>query len=415
MLILLSVITYMDRICISVAGTEMQKELQIDDRQWGWVLGAFLLSYGLFEIPTGAWGDRFGQRRVLTRVVVWWSVFTILTGRATGFLTLWATRFLFGAGEAGAYPNAAGSIGRWFAVSERARAQGFVWGASRLGGAITPLLVVPMVGAVGWRWTFYIFGAIGLVWAAAWRIWYRDFPDQHTAVSEWELQEIGQTSAASHHAQIPWKRLLSSPRMWLIIAMYGCYAWGPIFYMYWLPKYLQNGRGFSKDAMAKMMAAAFLLGTVGNLVGGWVSDHLTRTRGPRIGRNLVGAACLAASAVCLLATTVIRDKYAVAVVLGLGFGIIDGMLPCAWALCLDVGRNYAGAVSGAMNTAGQAGGFCCVVLYGYLIDWYGDYDLPMFVIAPLVFISSIFFYLINPATPLVPDEPHSPLETSSCD
>src|SRR5262245_14124290 len=145
MLVLLSIVTYMDRICIGVSAKAIQKEFSISDQAWGWVMGAFYLSYGLFEIPTGAWGDRVGQRRVLTRVVVWWSVFTMMTGQAIGFKSLFVTRFLFGMGEAGAYPNAAGSIGHWFPAHERARAQGAVWAASRFGGAVTPVLVVPLI------------------------------------------------------------------------------------------------------------------------------------------------------------------------------------------------------------------------------------------------------------------------------
>lgn len=403
MLILLSVITYMDRICISLAASEIQKDLTLSDKQWGWVLGAFLLAYGMFEIPTGAWGDQFGQRRMLTRIVVWWSVFTMLTGMATNFVVLLATRFLFGAGEAGAYPNAAGSIGRWFPIGERARAQGLVWGASRFGGAITPLLVVPLMASLGWRVTFCIFGVVGFVWAIAWRLWYRDFPSQHAAMTDSELQEID-ASAAYEHVVIPWKQLLTSPRLWLIMAMYFFYAWGPPFYMYWLPKYLEQGRGFSKNEMAVLVTLTFLLGTVGNIIGGWVSDHLTRTLGRRIGRNLVGTVCLAVSACCILGSTFIGSKNVAAAVLVTGFGVIDGMLPCAWALCLDVGRNYSGAVSGAMNTAGQAGAFLCVVLYGYLIDPADpNYDFPMFIISGMVFFSAILFALINPTTPLVPD------------
>ena len=151
LLIGLAIITFLDRIAISVAGTRIQQDLHIDARGWGWILGAFVLAYGIFEVPSGALGDRYGQRSVLTRIVLWWSAFTSLTGAATGFSVLLTTRFLFGAGEAGAYPNIAGALGRWFPPSERARTQGFIWGASRLGGALAPLIVVPLQQAIGWR------------------------------------------------------------------------------------------------------------------------------------------------------------------------------------------------------------------------------------------------------------------------
>lgn len=161
----LSVITYLDRICIGIAGPRIQDELMLTPEQWSWVLNAFLISYGLFEIPSGAMGDRIGHRRVLTRIVIWWSAFTSLIGAAWNFGVLALTRFLFGAGEAGAYPNMSGVISNWFPITERARAQGIVWAASRVGGALSPLIVVPLMALVGWRGTFYAFGGLGIIWA----------------------------------------------------------------------------------------------------------------------------------------------------------------------------------------------------------------------------------------------------------
>ena len=151
LLFFLSIITYLDRVCISVAGPAMQKELGLSQTQWGWVVGVFALSYAAFEIPSGAMGDRIGPRKTLTRIVLWWSVFTSLTGMVSRFWTLLMVRFAFGAGEAGAYPNSSSSISRWFPVQERGRALGTVWMASRLGGAVSPLLVVPIMAIWGWR------------------------------------------------------------------------------------------------------------------------------------------------------------------------------------------------------------------------------------------------------------------------
>src|SRR5262249_10796364 len=156
---------------------------------------------------------------------LWWSAFTALTPLATNYHALVATRFLFGAGEAGAYPNASGCISRWFPVSERARAQGLVWGASRLGGALTPLLVVPLTKVLGWQSCFWLFGALGVVWAAVWVIWYRDNPADHSAVSQQELAEIGRQESSDHRA-VPWARLFTRPQLWLIVAMYWFYVSG---------------------------------------------------------------------------------------------------------------------------------------------------------------------------------------------
>jgi ACS family glucarate transporter-like MFS transporter len=271
LLVLLSMITFLDRLAIAVAGPRIQKELGISIEQWGWVLGAFLVSYGAFEIPTGAWGDRFGRRRVLTRVVLWWSVFTALTGAATGFVPLVIIRFLFGAGEAGAYPNMAGVVSRWFAASERAAAQGFIWGASRAGGALAPLLAVPLLGAVGWRATFWVFGFVGILWCAVWWFWYREEA----------------ASAAVVHSPAPWGVLLRSRQVWLIAVMYACYAWGSWFYFSWLHTWLVKGRGFTEGEMAVFSSLPFVLGALANLAGGYLSDAAVRRFGPRRGRVLM--------------------------------------------------------------------------------------------------------------------------------
>jgi ACS family glucarate transporter-like MFS transporter len=182
-----AMLTFLDRVCISVAGPRMQSELGIPAEQWGWVLGAFTFAYACFEIPMGALGDRKGPRRVLTRIVLAWSLFTALTGTVRHYFLLVATRFAFGVGEAGAFPNTSASISRWFPAVERARAQSWIWTATRLGAALASVLVVPIEIAYGWRATFWIFGACGLIWAAVWYWWYRDDPAQKSGISETEL------------------------------------------------------------------------------------------------------------------------------------------------------------------------------------------------------------------------------------
>jgi MFS family permease len=170
MLILLFAITYLDRVSISVAGPRMQQDLNIDPVGWGWVTGVFALSYCLFEIPTGALGDRIGARRVLTRIVLWWSAFTSLTGTMSNYYLLLFTRFCFGAGEAGAFPNSAVVVSRWFPRTQRASISGITLMASQIGGAVAPLLVVPIQMRYGWRASFYVFGVLGVIWATVWYV-----------------------------------------------------------------------------------------------------------------------------------------------------------------------------------------------------------------------------------------------------
>lgn len=387
LLVLLSIITFLDRLCIAIAGPRIQEELGISPEQWGWVLGAFIVAYGAFEIPTGALGDRYGRRGVLARIVLWWSGFTMLTGLANGFAPLVAIRFLFGAGEAGAYPNMAGVVSQSL-PNERAVAQGFIWGASRAGGALAPLLVVPIQAAFGWRASFFVFGAIGVIWCAVWWRWYRDDPPQ--------------AGVATQRVSTPWGLLFRSSQVWTLMLMYCCYAWGSWFYFSWLHTWLVKGRGFSEAEMGIFSALPFVLGAAGNLAGGFVSDAAVRRFGLRYGRVLVGSTCLTLGACLLVATALTRDRGMAVALLSIGFGVLDLMLPSAWAICLDISGPHAGAVSGAMNTAGQLGGFLCTVLFGYIVGHYNNYDLPLFVIAGMVAFSAFLFTRIDASRPLFP-------------
>jgi len=385
-LVTLSVITFLDRLCISVAGPRMQAELGIPPEQWGIVLSAFVLAYGLFEIPTGMMGDRSGQRGVLTRIVLWWSGFTALTGSMQSFVPLVITRFLFGAGEAGAYPNMSGVVRRWFPVNERARAHGYIWGASRFGGALAPLLVVPLQVAYGWRASFWVFGLAGCAWCAVWWIYYRDEgapypPEPHTA---------------------PAAHMFRSRQMWLILGMYSSQAWGSWFFFSWLPTYLIKARSFSEGEMAVAASMPFLLGTVSNIAGGFLGDAACRRWGMRSGRRRVGASALSVAAIALLSAAASTDRIATIILLTLSFGIMDLMLPSAWAICLDIGGSHSGAVTGAMNMAGQLGGFLCTLIFGYVVKYFNSYDAPLVLIAGMMLLAAFLFSRIDATQALFP-------------
>jgi ACS family glucarate transporter-like MFS transporter len=401
LLFFLSIITYLDRVCISVAGPRMQKDLNLSPEMWGWVVGAFTLAYAAFEIPSGAMADRVGPRRVLTRIVIWWSVFTTLTGAVSNFVVLMITRFLFGAGEAGAYPTSSSAISKWFPTEERAKAHGVVWMASRVGGAVAPLLVVPLQIAYGWRASFFVFGILGLIWAVIWYTWYRDHPSQMPGVTQAEMDVIRAPSSPVAHVGLPWGEALKKKNFLLIMLMYHTYCWGSYFYLSWLHTYLQKGRGFTEGEMKIYSVLPFVAGAFGNLFGGWASDKLVHKFGLRIGRRTVGALGLALSGVFLMSTALTTDKNLAVLFLTLGYGSMDCMLPVAWAVCLDVGRKYSGTVTGSMNMAGQMGSFLSSVAFGYMVTYFGNYNQPLIPLASMLFVSAFLFTRIDPTEQLI--------------
>lgn len=364
LLSLLSVITFLDRNAISIAGILITKELGLSESQFGWILAAFTISYGLFEIPTGLWGDKFGEKKTLARVVLWWTAFTTFTGLAGGFVSLFIVRFLFGAGEAGVYPNTSIAIRKWFSVEERGRAQAFIWMASRIGGAVTPFIVIPMQASMGWRNTFYVLGLVGLAWVALW-LWLYQSKD----VVPTEKKESGS-----------WLTIAGSSNFWFLMLMYYCYACGVFFFISWLPKYLHQGRGIPQEELAYSAALPFMLAAVGCLFGGSISDWLVKRIGITWGRRVVPLTGLSLSGIVMLMATFTENLPVMVVLLALGLAFMDVTAPVAWAMATGLGKEHAGAITGAMNTAGLVGGTAASLGIGYLITWTGDYNLPVMII-----------------------------------
>ena len=391
MLVILGMVTFLDRINISVAGSSIMHDLNLSPSQWGWVQSAFILSYGLMQIPMGALGDHFGHRKILAAIVLWWSAFTAFTGLAGGLASLLVIRFMFGIGEAGSSPCSTGVISRWFEKSEVGKAQGYVWAASRMGGALTPFVVIPVMIWVGWRAAFYLLGALGVVWAVIWYWYYRDSSDSSDS----------RVSRESRETSLSWSLLFGNRQFWLICGMYFFYAFGSWFFFSWFPTFMELGRGFDKTELTYAVAVPFIMSMIGNIAGGHLTDKLTQKYGIKIGRKALGSTSLTVSAVCMFLAAFIPGKMAVFVFLSLCFGIFDLMLPSAWALCIDLGKRHAGTISGAMNTAGNIGGFCCGILFGELVQQSGNYNLPLYMIAVMLLVSAVLFAFINPEKPII--------------
>jgi ACS family glucarate transporter-like MFS transporter len=400
LLFLLVLVMYFDRLCIAVAGPRIQHDLKISPSGWGWVIGAFALSYAILEIPSGMLGDRIGPRRVLTRIVLWWSAFTALTGAVSSYPLMLAVRFLFGAGEAGTFPNAATVVGRWIPLSERARAASVIWTATAAGAILTPLIVVPIQKVYGWQASFWLFGSLGIFWAALWYWWFRDTPAGKPGVSAAERELIGPPIRPSGHG-LPWATLSRDWNFLRLLLMYHTYCYGAYFFLTWFPTYLQVGRGLTEDQMKIAASLPAWFGFMGLVGGGFLSDRLARTHSLRLARCAVGAAGLLIAGICLGLATITPSNTVAVGLLTLGGGALNVMIPVSWSICMDLGREHVGAISGAMNTAGQIGSLISSVAFGYLVEWTGSYDRALMPLAAALIVSGLSFASIDPTRQLV--------------
>ena len=401
LLILLFAITYIDRVCISVAGPRMQADLGIDPIGWGWVTAMFTLSYCLFEIPTGALGDRIGPRRVLTRVVLWWSAFTSLTGAVSNYYLLLVTRFAFGAGEAGVFPNASIVVSRWYPPSQRASMSGVLLMASQIGGAIAPLLVVPIQIRYGWRASFFVFGAVGVIWAAVWYAWFRDSPAEKPGVSPAELETIKMIAPAHGHG-FPWRIAFRSETVVAIAATAFCYVYVYTFFQTWFHTFLIKGRGFTEGSLL-LSALPYAVAACANLAGGATSDALVRRLGPKWGRRSIGLAGLGCACLFTVAAMFTTHQLLTVVLLSLVYGAITFQQAGVFGVCLDIGGRHAGSMVGLMNTSAQVGGFVSSVAYGYIVERFQSYDAPFIPMAVVLFVGALFWLKIDASKELSPE------------
>jgi len=365
MLSLLSVITYLDRVCIAVAG------------------------------------PRIGPRRVLTRVVVWWSAFTTFTGTVSNYYVLLLVRFCFGAGEAGAYPNASAVIARWIPAAKRTRAWGIVWVTSQVGAALSPLLVVPIQIRYGWRAPFFVFGLVGVMWSLAWYTWFRDSPHDKSGVTEAELREIGSAPGLQRHG-MPWATALRIPGLWHVAAIGACYVYALGFFQAWLQTYLVKGRGFTELALA-LSSLTYVVGATANGLGGIVGDWAVRRHGLRSARRSLGVAGLSAAALFLTAAIFAPNGNLALVFLSFAYGGILIQQPTLCALCLDIGRKNAGAVFGFMNTAANVASAVSSVVFGYMVGYFGNYNTPFIPMVALLSLGALLWLRVDPTRELLPE------------
>jgi sugar phosphate permease len=406
--VLAYMITYFDRVVISSAVPSIQQEFGFSIITMGWILSSFQWAYAIFQIPGGWLGDRFGPRRALSGVVVWWSFFTAATTLTWSAGSMAVCRFLFGMGEAGAFPIATRSLSRWMLPSERGFAQGVTHAGARLGGALTPAIVVLLIADFGWRMPFVTFGLVGLAWAALWYWFYRDSPSEHRLVNEAERNLIesalGKRPARS---SVPWRRIVSDPAVWVLSAMYFCYAYNISFFLTWFPKYLNDARGFSLTKMGFYASLPLLAGVAGDVLGGWLSDRwAVRSGDLKSARRVIAVVGFAISAALIPMACLADDPMRSVAYFCIALFGLELTVGVAWAIPLDIGGEYAGSVSAVMNTSGNIGGATASALSAYLVTLYG-WNAPFFVVAGLSVVAALFFLKIDASRKLALPEVRS--------
>ncbi len=367
----LSSILYLDRICMSQAVKPIQEELDLTNTQMSYVMMAFLAAYGLFEIPTGHLGDRFGSRGVITRIVLWWSVFTALTGACFGFIPLLLVRFLFGAGEAGAFPNTARVIDAWFPFRERGRVQGVMLSCAQFGAVISPVATAVLIATVGWRWTFPIFGLLGVAWAIGFWWWFREDPADHPSVSEAELAVIRDDAPPPKSCDdpIPWGIAFTNRGVLTLMALAMLGSFYTYFFYSWFPKYLSSARGLNNSETGTLASIVLAGSAVGMLTGGWLADRLPRWVGDAVvAKRYLGMSCFSISAACLFFGIRMDDPMALAGLWGASFCFMHISLPNWWATAVMQSGRHVGALCGLMNGIGVVGGMASQWFVGVYSD-----------------------------------------------
>jgi sugar phosphate permease len=407
-LLLISVmylITYLDRVNISTAAPEISKEFGFDKITMGVIFSAFVWAYALFQVPGGWLSDRFGARGVLGSIVAYWSVMTAATAAAFSSTSFIVLRFLFGVGEAGAFPGATRAMQLWYPQSERGFVQGITHSASRLGAAIAPPLVVLIMTQIGWRPVFLICGAVGLVWSLWWSLSYRNLPEEHSLVNRAELESIRGLAAngeinpppTTTQADVPWGTLLRSPNMWAIMCAYFTYVYCLWIFLSWLPSYLVEARHFTLLKVGLFASLPLWAGVVGDTVGGLATDWLLKKTGnPRLARSSVAIVGLLGCAVFIVPAALTEDAYMAVYCLTASMFFLECTIGPSWAVPMDTGGKYSGTVSGMMNMAGNIGGALSPLVFGFLVQ-YGSWQAPFIVAAALLVVgAAVWAFWLDP-------------------
>ncbi len=391
-------ITYVDRVNISVAGPLIAKELGLSKTELGFVFSVFAYPYAAMQILGGWFSDKYGPRFTLTLLGIVWSVATIWTGFCGGLITLVASRVLLGIGEGGAFPTATRAFTWWLPKGERGFAQGITHSFARLGGAVTPPIVLWLVQARDWRFSFIVLGVTSLIWVVWWQLWFRDSPLEKKGVSKQEMDEIGSvvlSHSTTKPPPTPWAEMIK--RMWLVTFVDFCYGWSLWVFLTWLPSFFSDTFKVDLKKMVLFSTLTLLAGFVGDTLGGVVSDYIYKRTGRlRLARLALLITGLG-GAVCFMVPTAYATEVTTAVwLLASAFFMIELTNAVLWSLPIDIAGRYGGTAAGMMNTGFGVAGMIAPVAFGYLIDKTLSYKVPFLLSAALLAIGAVAACFIDP-------------------
>jgi MFS family permease len=397
MLCVMYFITYVDRVNIGTAASEIQKELGLSNTQLGLVFSAFAYPYLLFQVIGGWIGDRLGPRKTLFWCGMIWAAATIMTGFVNSLSTLVIARVALGFGEGATFPTATRAMQYWTPANKRGFAQGLTHACARLGNAVTPPLIAVLMAWLTWRGSFVALGLASLVWGVIWALYFRNEPSDHPDITEAELASLPPRPADAR-PQVPWGPLLR--RMWPVTLTYFCYGWSLWLYLNWLPLFFKNNYNLDIKNSALFASGVFFAGVIGDSLGGILSDRILKKTGDvRLARLSVVVTGFAGALLSLLPILFIHDITIVALCLSGGFFFAELVIGPIWSVPMDIAPKYSGTAAGLMNTGSALAAIVSPLVAGYVIDVTGNWYLPFLMSMGLLLLGGFCAFLMHPETP----------------
>ena len=398
MILLVYFITYIDRVNISVAAPTIVKDLHFSLTQMGVVFSAFSITYAILQIPGGWIGDKFGPRRALAGMGILWSLMTALTALPSTVLGFALVRAGLGVAEGGAFPTSTRALSAWIPSNQRGLAQGLPHSAARLGGAVTPPIVVALILGYGWRTAFVVLGVLSFLWVLLWIWLYRNRPREHWLTNDQEVEMLERTTVQGAQQDkpgpTPWGPLIRG--MWPVTLTDFCYGWSLWVFLTWIPSYLTTARHFNLKQLALYATLPLLAGVIGDTLGGISSDALWQRGRHRLARAGQTALFLILSLAFVVPAVFTGSPVAAALLLSASFFCLEMTNAPLWALSMDIGQEHAGVAGGMMNTGFGIAGIISPIIFGALVQATGNWTLPFVVSSALLLIGAGVTYFIRP-------------------